>query len=195
VPVKRAPTITVKAEGADRESGIADVLFFWGRPVEGKFPANTQPVRGAQDDEKAPWSAIMPLGDEKKGSVDLTAQFTNGVGLVTFTTVTVEIVEPPPPMNPNDPANAEKKKGPGKIVGKVVEGGRPQPGLVVTLSDDKGMPKLTTKTGEGGVFEFPKLEPGTYKLSSTKEISKTKGETTVTVQNDATTPATIELLR
>lgn len=191
VAVLRAPLFAVRAEGSDRESGIHDVFFFWGRPVDGKLPPNTQPVRAsaaAAEDKPQQWSTLLPVPPDKRGITDLSVQFVNGVGQNAFETVMIEIAEPPPP--------GTATKGPGKIEGQVIEGRLPQKGLEVFLMDEKGMMvKAKKTTAEGGAFVFEDVSPGTYKVLCVKSASQTKGTVEVVVEAGKTNTIKIELFR
>jgi hypothetical protein len=155
--VKRDLTMKVMATGWDKGAGIKEVVFFVGPPTEdGKLPALKAPgqlVEGKDD----LWEARLPLPGDKKGELEVGVRFTNRVGLSAFAKGTVELVE-------FDPV----KNAPGVIQGVVVEGGLPQPGLVVTLLDAKGAKLSETKTNSEGSYRFEGLAPGAYYLSVVK---------------------------
>lgn len=183
--VKRDAPLTVKASGTDRESGIKQVFFFVGKPVDGKVPPNTPTSPGEPvDDSRTTWSARLTL-PEKKGPVEISVQFINNVGLSTFDTISPELTD----------ADADKGAKLGRIQGRVMEGSRAQPGLEVILRDEKGMEKRTVKTAEDGAFSIPDVPPGKYKVSCMKVSSQTKGEKDVTVEAGKPTVVTIELFR
>jgi ribosome-interacting GTPase 1 len=117
-----------------------------------------------------------------KKVVDITVRFTNGVGASDTKSAKVELVDPPPPS--------------GTIKGKVLEGGRPQAGLKVALTDEKGATAIDAKkSNDKGEFVFENVKPGTYKVASTKPDSKTEGAETVGVEVDKTSEVTISLTR
>ena len=196
--VREAP-LPVKATGSDPESGLADVVFFVGKPVvdkEGKksLPPNVEVIKGQTLPGSEPgwWAALLPIPSDKKGVLDITTQFVNGAGQSTFETIKIELVEP----GAAGAAAAAKKY---TIEGQVVEGEVLQPGLDVILRDDKGAVKATTKTGkEGklrGAFKFESVLPGVYTVSTTKLASKTRGEAPVTVEASDVKGVEIPLLR
>jgi hypothetical protein len=194
---KRELPFVAKAAGTDPDTGIAKVLFFFGKPDNGKPPKDAQPVeaRPAPDDQSL-WIAPLAFPPDKRPEIDLTVEFVNGVGLSTFKTATLQLVD-------GDP-----KPGPGKIVGKVLEGGRPQAGLEVKLEEKKtdDKPPLPPKPGEDhkpkivktkddGSFEFDGLKPGTYVLSSFKQESSRQASTTVEVPPGKIIIQNLELFR
>ena len=159
----KAP-LTLKAVGEDK-AGIASAFFFVGKPVAGKAPdgaARTPAV--ALDDAKTTWAAKLPLAG-KKGPTEISVQMVNRLGLSGFATATVDLTD-------DDPA----KTAPGSISGRVLEGARPQAGLTVTLTDEKGMAKATAKTDADGKYSFKGLAPGKYRLGSTKTSSGRVGK-------------------
>jgi hypothetical protein len=188
--------LAMYAVGSDPESGIKQVLFFLGKPAADpktpgvlKMPEGADPVEGVPSKEEkgepTTWVAQLPVKADKPGSVDVSVQFVNGAGLVTFGTVQVELVDA-----------KGGGKGLGNIEGKVLEGDRPQPGLEVTLRDAQNAIKATAVTDKKtGVYKFTDLPPGPYRVSASKTTSGTRGETPVQVEADKTKTADITLFR
>jgi len=200
---RRGTKLTVKATARATDSGIGTVLFFVGRPpaAGGPLPATVATTPGNADGDGLIWSAELPLPD-LKGPTDLGAQFVSGAGQTSYATATIELTD-------TDPIT------PGRIVGTVLEGPRPQPGLVVILSqtpkDDAKTNDAKTKPAQAkeaqateiaratttadGVFRFDNLAPGTYHLATSKEASRTKAKADVEVKPHATSTVSLELFR
>lgn len=179
--------LALRASGSDSESGIAKVNFYLGKPVDDKMPATAMPVEATPtNDDKTEWTAKLQLTGILRGPTDVTVQFINGVGMSTFATTTIDLVD------------AADNKGPGKIKGTVVEGGRPQGGLTVVLHDPKE--KMSDKdqkavTKPDGAFEFDGVAPGSYTVSCVKVASERKGAESVVVQPNQTVSVTIMLFK
>src|SRR5439155_1085184 len=147
---QRGSTHLFKAAAQDPAAPVSKVFFFVGQPQDGKVPKEAKLIPAEPvDGRKTVWAAKVPLPEDKKGPTDVSVVVVNAVGLSTFETVSVELTE-------TDPA----KTGPGKISGKVVQGPLPQPGLVVLLSDEKGLEKKRTTTRKDGTFLFDDVSPG-----------------------------------
>jgi hypothetical protein len=91
-------------------------------------------------------------------------RFVNSVGLASYATITVDLLEANPALTAK-----------GTIKGRVVESDRPQAGLDVVLTDDKGAEKGKVKTKADGTFELADLPAGKYKVSATKSANGRKG--------------------
>jgi hypothetical protein len=176
---KTAP-LAVQAMARDELSGIAEVQFFVGKPADGKLPAGVAAVPGQPiDAARTLWTAELPL-TAAQGSTAISAQFTNGVGLSCFATATVDVVAAVPAAT-------------GKIIGKVLEGPRPQAGLEVILKDDKGTELVKARTGPDGTFSIEKVPPGKYVLACEKPASQRKGSASVTVAPGTVASVQLEL--
>lgn len=195
VPIKVYPhaLMPVTVEGIDPESGVEKVRFYLAKPVDGKMPPGTPSKDGRPlNGDKTIWIGEVPA--DKEGATDLTVELVNRVGLTTLSPTYALHVTKGDGGDPND-----KKDKPGSIVGTVLEGDRPQPGLTVELTEPKaaapGDKPKTAKTDENGKFEFKDLEPGAYKVKSSKPVSNRKGEETVIVSPGKAASVTIKLLQ
>ncbi|MFO0850728.1 MAG: carboxypeptidase-like regulatory domain-containing protein [Gemmataceae bacterium] len=81
------------------------------------------------------------------------------------------------------------------ITGTVVEAGRPQANLDVTLSDAKGTAVKTVKTRDDGAFRFDGLAAGKYTVSAAKSASRRTARQPVAVEAGKTATVTLNLLR
>jgi hypothetical protein len=188
---QRGTAITLQALGFDSGTGISQVNFFLGKPVEGKLPPNATAIPGQLVPGSTNiYSASVILPYNGLGPTDISVQFTNGAGLSKFATTTVNALEKLPPVL-------------GRITGTVFEASRPQPGLQVVLQDEKGSdikdpmatsPKFEVKTDENGVYVIENVPPGTYKVFSSKQISGRKATVPVTVEAGKTATANLNLL-
>jgi hypothetical protein len=179
-------SVPFKATGKDDESGIREVVFFFGKPpADGKIPPTLDTYTGTKD-VRGIWTANVPIPYDKKGPAVVSVQFVNNAGLSTFASTALRVVDP------NDPKAAAS---PGRIEGKVFEGDRPQANLEVVLKDDKGKDKDKAKTKEDGTFAFEDVAPGNYSVATSKEASVTKGESAVKVVSDKTAIVEVKLFR
>ncbi len=177
VPAKlpRGTPLKLQAHALDPESGIAQVVFFVGQPHNERIPANLPTIVATpMDAAKNTWSAEIPLPKDKTGPTAITAQFTNGVGLVTYRTASLELTD-------KDPA-----EGLGHIRGKVLEGSRVQPGLEVILRNERGTEVGRTKTKPDGSFIFEGVEPGAYVIHCVKPDSGRRADVSTTVSPNQT---------
>jgi hypothetical protein len=171
--------IALTVSGWDSLSGIADVALFVGRPVNQQPPPGARLFTAASNpDEPNVFSTAVALPQDL-GPCEITARFTNGAGLTTFTSTTINIVASLPPAL-------------GEVRGVVLEGSRPQAGLEVSL--EKGPAVLVkAKTDEQGAFAFAGVQPGEYVVKASKPLAERKGQAAVTVQAGATATASIKL--
>lgn len=179
--VVKGKPLNVQATAADPESGVVKAEFFLAATKDGKLPADATPLPALPPAAGgSAWAAALPLPADKK-VVDITVRFTNGAGVSDTKSAKVELVDPPPS---------------GTIKGKVLEGNRPQAGLNVALTDEKGATAIDAKkSNDKGEFLFENVKPGTYKVASTKPESKTEGAEVVGVEVDKTSDVTINLTR
>jgi hypothetical protein len=166
----RGDPLVVKAAGKDPESTIASVVFFLGKPeANGAIPKTAVKTDGEREGATNVWAATLPVPTDKPATVQVSAQFTNGVGLTkTIGPVIIKLVD-------------AKAGGGATIKGSVVEGERAQAGLTVVLRDPQGVPKDTVTTGKDGIFVFKNVPPGTYQIVARKTSSNTVGQAAVQV--------------
>jgi hypothetical protein len=154
----RGAPLPLQAVGGDPVAGVKEVVFFVGRPVDGKIPPNTTTIPATPlDAERTTWGVKLPLPPDRVGPVPISVQFVNGIGLSSFDTVLVDLTE-----------TDFTKTAPGSIKGRVMEGDLPQAGLVVVLTDERGAERARETTGPGGTFQFKGVPPGKYRLSTSK---------------------------
>src|SRR5262245_61710883 len=82
-----------------------------------------------------------------------------------------------------------------EIVGKVVEGDRPQAQLPVRLYDAKGKQVAQTTTDDKGDFTFKDLAPGLYAVCSYKTASRSECIKPVEVKAGAKTEVILTLFK
>jgi hypothetical protein len=187
--VYRGESFTIRALGDDPESGIAEVLFWYGRATpDGKPPADAFVTTGKQVSQKdKAWTASMPVASDETGSVTVTVQFTNRAGLRKSATARLPITDAPKPDDKDKVAkekDKEKEKDKPKkkpsITGTVMEGDRPQEGIEVELrKGDAAAVIAKAKTDKNGQFVFKDLDPGSYRVSAAKSASMTRGGASV----------------
>ncbi len=180
---KKGSVLQVQAEGTDPESGIAQVVFFFGRPDKGEAPPGAPRFKAipATRDQTF-WMAALLIPAEHKGPLFISVQVVNHAGLASIDTVTLEVTEREP-----------GKTGLGEIRGKVTEGPRPQPNLLVTLLDEGGKEIAKTRTQADGSYAFGKLAPGRYRVVSVKPESQRRAALDVTVEADRAVRAELAL--
>ncbi len=168
VPDPKLPGVLVIPEGATR--------------VPGKHRAKED------KDGVEVWEAVLAeVPTDKKGKIEVVVEAVSNAGLKDLGRFEIVLVDAPPAA-----AGATL----GSIKGKVLEGGRGQPGLLVVLKDGMGNLKADATTNDAGEYEFKDLPPGPYVVSAVKKKSSTKGEKPVQVKagKDPAT-ADVNLLR
>lgn len=158
---------------------VSSVTFFVGKPENDAIPKSAVTAQAKPDAVDQTWIGQIALKPTVKGTIPVSAQFTNAAGLSSFITTTVEVTDA-------DVGGAE-------IEGKVVEGSIPQSGVEVVLADGKGAELAKATTGANGAFTFKSLKPGKYTTSAAKPTSGRRGLAAVEVKGDSTVQATIEL--
>ena len=183
-PVKRGMVIEVQAEALDAESGVAQVVFFLARPDKGEIPASAVKLKAtAANPAGTLWTMSLLIPAKHKGPLPISVHVVNNAGMASVDMVTIDVPdlpEVPTPMPKPEPV----KTGLGEIRGKVVEGPRPQPNLVVTLIDERGKEIARTRTGLDGAFVFDRLPPGRYRLLCVKPESQRRATQGGTVDPD-----------
>lgn len=161
---RKAP-LRLKASGADPATPIEEVTFFVGQPEGGKRPATAVAASGRPlNKQRTLWEGQLPLPADKTGPVPISVEFTNALGLSQFDTTTVTLEE-------NDP----RATMPGRIEGRVLEGNRPQSGLDVVLTDEKGARRGKATTRQDGQFMLRDVAPGKYRLTCRKPSNQRVG--------------------
>jgi hypothetical protein len=181
---KKDAPLMLRAAGRDRQSGLATVGVFIGKPTpDGALPAGVTPTPATPTPgDRTSWTATVPLTGERRGPTDFTVVFTNNVGLSSFATTTIDLVDSLPPAT-------------GAIAGRVSEGALGQPDLGVQLVGPDGKEKAKTKTDAKGGYRFNGLAPGAYKVVAAKIETDRKASLDVTVEAGKTTPADLDLFK
>ncbi len=172
--VKKGTVMQVQAQGVDPESGVAQVVFFYGKPDKGEIPPGAARFKAVPANrELTQWSAALQVPADHKGPLAVSVQVVNHAGMATIDTVTLDVTD-------NDPG----KTGLGEIRGRVTEGPRAQPNLLVTLFDERGKEIARTKTLADGTYVFAQLAPGRYRVVCVKPESQRRAVLDTTVEPD-----------
>ncbi|TWT38384.1 carboxypeptidase-like regulatory domain-containing protein [Blastopirellula retiformator] len=168
---------TFVATAFDGETGVSQMQLFVGEPFDNAIPKDAKPVPMVLGKD-GNFSAQLTLNDLGRNNVTVIA--TNGVGIQAFKTTSVVVVDQlPPPM--------------ATIRGTVLEAGRPQPGLTVTLSGADGKAIKTSETSPEGDYVFGQLKPGAYKLSVEKAAAARNAKADAVGKPDQTTTVDLNL--
>lgn len=183
---------TLKAAGADAESGIADAYFYLGDApgADGKPVPGGKVVRGVKAADGT-WASKDPVRlPEVRGDVKVGVLFVNGVGLATNAETTLYVKDPEKPAVEKE----KEKRTTGSIKGTVVQATRLQPDLPVSLRDGvTGKELKKTTTNSSGEFTFKDVPPGEYLVTTVKRADQNaKGSKPVTVEA-VEKPATVEI--
>jgi hypothetical protein len=105
--VKAGEELTLEASGEDPESGVADVLFFLGKPGADGQPPDGAPRAAGAPKAGAPgrWTARLPAPLSPSGPLFVSVRVINGAGLPTVKTVALEVLPAdggPPHERPTD---------------------------------------------------------------------------------------------
>ncbi len=179
---KPGVTLRIRATGDPSTSGTKEVVFFPGKPTaDGKIPPGVPTIsaRISEDDPKV-WEAALAL-PEKKGPTEISVAFVNAVGLASFDTASVELTD------------ADLTE-PGRIAGRITEGGVGQPDLAVLLADEKGFQKAATKTNASGQYTIEGVPPAEYRVLSRKPATPSKGDVVIEVKSGRLTTADLNLI-
>jgi hypothetical protein len=163
--IVRGKRLLLEATGDDPESGVREVVFFFGTPLkDGSMPPGATFVKVDRSPEKGkPWVGELPVPADQKNPFLVAVRFVNGAGLATSAERMVEV----------------DRLTRGSIAGVVVEDGRPQGGLPVALLDAAGRNLTAVETAADGSFAFGGLEPGTYRVTAVKAAAMTQGTETI----------------
>ncbi len=177
---KPGATVTLRAAGLPSTSGTKEVVFFPGKPSDGKIPTGAATVNArASDDDPTIWEATLAL-PEKKGPTEFSVAFVNAVGLASFDTIRLELTD------------ADLTE-PGRIAGRITERGVGQPELAVLLADEKGFQKGATKTDATGRYSFSDVPPGKYRVLSRNTFTPSKADTVIEVKSGQLATADLNL--
>lgn len=172
--------ITLLSTGWDDLSDIVSVQYFLGSVVDNKLPPGAKLIAAQPSrEDQSLWSADVVLPSEI-GPCVITAVVTNGAGLTTFATTTINLI-------------AASATPVGKIQGVIVEGNRPQAQLEVILLKAAGGEVSRTKSTTAGEFTFANVPSGEYHLTTSKPASQRKAAATVKVEADQTASPTLKL--
>ena len=174
---------------SDPESEIKQVVFYLGLPdKDGNPPPNARKEIVESPDKDGVWVAKLLAPTDAKGKVDVTITAWNKADLATVKSVTIELVDKPPPG-----AGTGAKP---VISGKVLEGKRPQPKVTVVLRDSTtDALKDTTVTNDKGEYIFKDVPPGSYVVRAFHTGDATRGRAAVTVVDKDKTGVDITLTR
>jgi len=172
----KAP-IKLQAAGFDSLSDVAAVHFFVGKPVDDQPPAAATLIPAAKHGEQ--WRGELPA-PKALGPVQVTAQFTNGVGLSSYVTATIDLNSNPPSIG-------------GGVSGLITEGARPQANTPVWLLDKSGRVVATAQTAASGEFAFTDVKPGGYLVYTAKQATNRKASAQVTVKAKKQVVANLQL--
>ncbi len=117
--------------------------------------------------------AALLIPADYKGPLAISVQVVNHAGLAASDTVTLEVTEKEP-----------GKTSLGSINGKVTEGPRPQPNLLVILLDERGKEVARTRTAADGTYSFGQLAPGRYRVVAVKPESQRQAAQDVIAEPD-----------
>ncbi len=181
--VQRGSVLRVEANGVDPESGVAQVVFFLGRPDKGEIPLAAPRIKAVPTNrENTLWTGGLQVPADHKGPLAVSVQVVNHAGMASIETITLEVTDREP-----------GKTGLGEIHGQVNEGPRPQPNLLVTLLDQAGKEIARTKTRADGSYVFTQLTPGRYRVVCVKPESQRRAVLDVTVGADRAARADLAL--
>jgi len=166
----RGSTLLLRARAVDKQSDIAETVFYLGKPgPDGKLPVGTPTARGVPSrTEKDVWLADFGIAIDQKSPLDVTVRAINGVGLSGTDSAAIAVVDPPP-----DKAS---------VTGIVVEQDVPVDLVPVRLLNARRIPISIVRTAGGGKFGFKGLVPGRYTLTARRLATNTVGETAVTIR-------------
>ncbi len=171
--------IPLRIGGADAVSGVKQVFVFNGRPDGDKLPEGAKEVPAENSPEGQEWTAMLPPA-KTVGTIEVTARVVNAVGLSSFLTRQIKIVD-------------QLSAPGGKIEGTVLEGPRPQAKMPVTLLDKGNTVLRTALTDANGSFVFDGLAPGDYAVAARKGASGRQARQPVTVTAGKTVKKSLEL--
>jgi hypothetical protein len=200
MPAQEAPgkRIRVRARSDGNGPDIKEAHFFVGKPGKDDAPPDKQTDGKRSQENRSEWFADLDLPMEK-GPVPVSVVLVNDLDERAAKTGLIDLVEAPKPDAGTGGDAGAAKPAPvvGTIKGVIMEADRRQPGLEVTLSDEKGTKIDSVDADDKGEFVFKDVKPGRYTVSAVKTKSKRKGKKDVRVQEKngkaVTTPETVTI--
>ncbi|QDV23709.1 carboxypeptidase-like regulatory domain-containing protein [Aureliella helgolandensis] len=160
-------------------TGIQAGEVFLGEMKDGKPPAGAPVTQLVSTEDVSSWTGQIAI-PKALGTVQISAIVTNGAGLTTVETQSIDVV----------PA---KELDVGNIAGQVFEGVIRQPNLEVILLGKKNQLVAKTKTRFDGQFEFESIPAGQYTVHSSKPANGRKGGLIVNVAAGQTARGDVSL--
>ncbi len=156
-------------------SGIAEVSL---RDATAPDPKKAVRVEAAPDDQgTARWQADWPSGQSVPKRIVVAGKTIAGQPFETTCDVSTQKVSPT-----------------ARIVGQVLEGSIPQPGINVDVVRDGGKPIRTTRTDSDGRYQII-TPPGRFTLRASKSSTGRVATATATVRDGQTANANLSLLK
>jgi len=167
---------------SDQESGISKITSsFVKSGVEKSILVDIPLVKSEDFPDQFIGSFLVP--SDLKSPIEISITAFNGLGRSSVLTKTIMLSAPTPVSVVTS------------IKGVVKEGGRFQPGLVVTLYDEKSKKSKIFISNENGEFVFEQLEPLSYKISVEKPSSSRTATKIVDLKLGQTVNLILELLQ
>jgi len=199
--LKGKTNLIVRATASPPPSGIKEVVFIVGKEADfASAEAQGKIVKVvSKANDQSVWEATLALPKDLPSTLVVTACFTTGVGLKSFKSEAVNVVDPTPPPAEAEASKAEADK-PGAIEGKVTENDVAQPALIVILIDPKAKDKENPvkdqkKTARDGTYKFSDLKPGLYRVHCEKDATGRSDTKDVTVESGKTMRQDLDLLK
>jgi hypothetical protein len=169
--------VPLKAESKD-PTGTVQAIFFAGRPLpDGKIPPGVAQAEGVRlAGNPNVWVAELGIPTDKRATVQVSVQMTNGVEQKLTKTVQIQLVDPKGAL-----PNGKKLPKAATISGTIREGARGVPGTKVNLTDEKGSLKGLATTDSAGRYVIKNVPPGAYSVTAERSASRTRGVTAVVV--------------
>ena len=167
---------------SDPESGISKISSSFGKTGSEKPILIDIPLIKNNDfPDQFIGSFLVPL--DLKTPIEISVTVLNSLGRSSILTKTIQL------------SGITSSSIVTSIKGVVKEGGRLQPGLVVTLYDAKSKKSKVVTSNENGVFLFENLEPLSYKISVEKISSSRTATKFVDLKLGQTVDVNLELLQ
>lgn len=194
--------VTVLVEASDAGlSGVDKVEATFDVQHTGRFGTMPPPVPARRDDQ-GQWRVVLPTTNLKTGAYSILVRATDQVGNVSQTDrAEIKII------TPEQAAAMRKAAAVTRINGVVLVGGKPRPGIEVTLKADPQKPEdktgdkeqpptfAPTQSDDSGAFVFASVPPGKYTLTASGVVyNKTRtANASITVDPAPQPLTTVEL--